>query len=98
MRKLCRGISLISGLCFIMAALSSESFIITHGDHDCPGDGCPVCAQIQGGAGFSGNLRSAGYYPLPAPRVFSAEPVVSKNPVCGRAPISPVLQKIKMNL
>jgi hypothetical protein len=98
MQKLYHGITLALGLCFITAALSPESFIFIREDHDCCGDGCPVCLQIQGSALFSGNLRSAAFSPRPALRPLLTEAVVSKSPVAGCAPISPVIQKIKMNL
>lgn len=33
-------------ICVAAAFLLSEAFIITHADHDCTGEHCPICAQI----------------------------------------------------
>jgi hypothetical protein len=33
--------------CVALAAVLAETFIFAHLDHDCCGEGCPVCAQIE---------------------------------------------------
>lgn len=39
-------------LCLVAAFLFSAWFIISHVDHDCLGDDCPICAQIHQYADF----------------------------------------------
>ena len=38
---------LVLCVCVAAAALLSENFIAAHADHDCLGEGCPVCLRIQ---------------------------------------------------
>jgi hypothetical protein len=33
--------------CLALAAISAETFVFTHIDHDCTGEDCPVCLQIE---------------------------------------------------
>ena len=33
-------------LCFFIVSLSASIFIIAQANHDCIGDGCPICAQL----------------------------------------------------
>ena len=33
-------------LCFFVVSLSVSIFIITQANHNCIGDGCPICAQL----------------------------------------------------
>jgi hypothetical protein len=37
---------LLCGLALISLLLLTPAFIISHGQHDCPGHDCPVCAQV----------------------------------------------------
>lgn len=34
-------------VCVVITVLFSAVFVLTHTNHDCIGDGCPVCAEIQ---------------------------------------------------
>jgi hypothetical protein len=97
-QKLCYGITMALGICFIIAALSTENFIFTHGEHDCCGDGCPVCLQIQGGIHFFGHLRSAGFYIRFPFHLFLTDIVISKSIINKPASITSVMLKAKMNL
>jgi hypothetical protein len=38
---------IVLAVCLALAALSAEVFVLTHIDHDCEGEECPVCAQIE---------------------------------------------------
>lgn len=46
-------------VCFLFIVLFSEGIAASLAEHDCDGDGCPVCAQIEIAASFSRQLRSA---------------------------------------
>jgi hypothetical protein len=91
------GIILIFFVCFIIMSLSSEAFILTHADHDCSGEGCPLCIQIEWTRNFSRQLRYAPFqffFPLGA-LLFSA---FALKPVLFHViPISSVSLKVKMN-
>jgi hypothetical protein len=83
-------------LCFIVATLSAAGFILTHADHDCVGEGCPVCLQIQWARSFAGNLgdalpRECPPYPLIARASFP--PSLVFYGVC----LTAVRLKVKMN-
>ena len=41
-----RLIALLLLLCFFIASLSASIFIIAQANHNCIGDGCPICAQL----------------------------------------------------
>ena len=46
-------------ICFLVAVLSAEVFVITQAGHDCVGDGCPVCAQIASVEGVLAQVKAA---------------------------------------
>jgi cell division protein FtsL len=41
-----RFIAMLILICIVVTALLSISFIISHSNHDCIGESCPVCARI----------------------------------------------------
>jgi hypothetical protein len=41
-----RLIALLLLLCFFIVSLSATIFIIAQANHNCIGDGCPICAQL----------------------------------------------------
>jgi hypothetical protein len=84
-------------LCFIIAAVVSETVIAVHADHDCRGEGCPVCLLMQRAENFS---RNSGYAAIHS--VFSAAglllaAVVLNFAVFRPVPLSSVRLKVKMN-
>jgi hypothetical protein len=88
---------LILSICFIALSLFSEGFVITHADHDCHGEGCPLCLQIEWTRNFFQQFR---YVPFQSPFIpnsplFSA--LVLKTALFRPIPISSVALKVKMN-
>jgi hypothetical protein len=74
--------------CIAAAVLFSAAFIFSHLDHDCDGDECPVCLQIETaemllkGLGAAGLVlvvvsKFPGKRPLLIPRLFSFYPVTA---------------------
>jgi hypothetical protein len=83
--------------CFFAAVLWSETFIVTHEHHDCYGEGCPVCLQIQGARNFSRLLKAAPFQTVSSPGTFLIVPIISKNTFFAPVPLSAVALKVKMN-
>jgi hypothetical protein len=86
-------------LCVSFMALSffSEAFILDHTDHDCCGDGCPVCLQIQWAQDFSRQFRYAPaqfFLSIKTPLFFV---FVLKLFFLNPLPLSSVSLKVKMN-
>jgi hypothetical protein len=84
-------------VCFFLVSLFSESFIISHAVHDCCGEGCPVCVQIQEMENFFRQLRS-----LPSQLLFSAAAILIVVIILKLAgpnfiPASSVTLKVKLN-
>jgi len=44
---------------FITMLVLSSSFIVTHEHHDCTGEKCPVCAQIQIAVNILNSIKAA---------------------------------------
>jgi hypothetical protein len=88
---------LVLGICFILPALFSENFIITHAEHDCCGDRCPVCLQIQWARNFSRQFRYAPLQNSPSLSVLFFAPHILKPAVFNFVPITSVSLKVKMN-
>jgi hypothetical protein len=83
--------------CLVLAALFSENFIAVRADHDCSGEGCPVCLLAEGARTLTRQLKHAAF---PAGLFPGAAPLVV--PVPGRAVLYPVSAssvtlKVKMN-
>lgn len=81
----------------VVVMLSSALFIVNHADHDCIGEDCPVCEQLDSCAQ---NLRNLSVALLAAASVvalaFSLCGGIKRlSPVC--APCTPVLLKVKLS-
>ncbi len=46
-RKISRSFACIMAAMVLIIVLFSSFFIVSHADHDCTGEDCPVCACIQ---------------------------------------------------
>jgi hypothetical protein len=82
--------------CFFAAALLfSGFFILFHGVHDCPGEGCPLCLLVRGTPDLSRQLK-----PVPAFPAFSlcvVSRLAAGFSVFCAAPASSVRLKVKIN-
>jgi hypothetical protein len=96
-RQTVRWTALILCVSFMTLSFFSEAFLLDHTNHDCCGDGCPVCLQIQWARDFSRQFRYASCPVLTSidgPLVFCfCVKTVFLNPV----PLSSVSLKVKMN-
>lgn len=89
---------IVAVLCvsLLLVSVLSAVLIVKHADHDCPGQGCGVCATI---AHFGGTLKQLGT----AVAVLSvAMAVLCMNAGVVLMPViparkSPVLLKVQMN-
>ena len=85
-------------LCFIMTAMTSETIIAVHTDHDCTGESCPVCVMVQRTENFSSQFRYAAVHSgFSATSILPALVVLSLA-VFYRVPPSSVRLKVKMNM
>ena len=89
------GIALFA--CVVLASLFSENFTAACADHDCRGEGCPVCLLIQGARTLTRQLKHAAF---PSGLFSGAVPVtVLLSWFAARRPVSAssVKLKVKMN-
>ena len=83
----------LSGLCaaFVLATIAFSSvFVTVEADHDCHGQDCPVCLEMQACvANFQllGSSAASGESPLPATTLSTVETV----PCARRAPATTLL-------
>jgi hypothetical protein len=81
----------------VLAVLSAENFTAVRADHDCSGEGCPVCLLMQGARILNRQLKHAAF----PPGIFSgAVPaIVFVSHLAARRPVSAnsVTLKVRMN-
>jgi len=53
---------LIPAVCISFSTFFSETTICSGYDHDCIGEGCPICLQIETADNFLNTLKLAGIY------------------------------------
>jgi hypothetical protein len=84
-------------LCVVLASLFSENFIAARADHDCRGEGCPVCLWLQGARTLARQFKYAvfpsGLFPGALPLLLPVSGLAALRP----APASSVKLKVKMN-
>jgi hypothetical protein len=85
------------GFCVVMTALFSESYISSHQDHDCSGEGCPLCFLVEGAEFFSRQLKGAASCPAFSAAVLPASARVLKFAAFRSVPASAVRLKVKLN-
>jgi hypothetical protein len=84
-------------VCLVMAALFSESFIAAHAEHDCSGEGCPVCLLILRAENFSRHFKSAVFQSGFSAKTLWTAAVILRLSVFYFIPKSSVGLKVKMN-
>jgi hypothetical protein len=80
-----------------MVSLVSESFIVSHRAHDCPGEGCPLCILIQRAEIFFRQLKCAVSCPGFSTVIFLTAVFILKFAAFRFVPPSGVQLKVKMN-
>jgi hypothetical protein len=86
-------------LCFCVTAvsLSSESYIVFHQDHLCPGEGCPLCILIQRAEDLSRQLKCAAIFSGFSVNRLLMIAFILKFMISRFIPLSTVQLKVKMN-
>jgi hypothetical protein len=82
---------------FFLASLFSENFIINHAAHECCGEGCPVCMQIQEAGNFLRSLKSLSSQPPFFPGAMMLPVIILKFAALNYIPVSSVTLKVKLN-
>ena len=78
--------------------LSSSVFLIEHADHDCTGEGCPVCERLCACVQNLKNLAAAAIVALAAVVVFAAVlRICAGGSLSAHAPRTPVALKVKLS-
>jgi hypothetical protein len=91
----CLWISL--SLCFIISVAVPEMIIAVCQDHDCSGEGCPVCLLIKGAEDCSRQPKYSAFHPgFPVSAILGAAAVLDFAIFC-HVPASSVRLKVKMN-
>jgi hypothetical protein len=91
------GIGFILCVCFAAAVLVSENSIAACVNHDCCGEGCPVCLMIREAENFSRRFGPAVFQSVFYGAVFAAGALVLRLAVFRFIPASSVRLKVKMN-
>jgi hypothetical protein len=97
--KLTKGLEclwLCLGFCAAMTALFSESYILFHRNHDCSGEGCPLCLLIRRVENFSRELKSAASCSGFSAASLLPAAFILKFVVFRFVPLSAVQLKVKM--
>jgi hypothetical protein len=81
---------LVLGVCCVV--LFSGFFIVSHADHDCRGDDCPLCLLARGVPHCARPPRGAQAFP--APPLLAGAPAL---PLVYAAPASSVRLKVRIN-
>ena len=95
--KMYKTLAGIMAAMILLVMLFSAIFIVTHTDHDCTGEDCPICACLQQcenilhGAGDGSHLIASGIIPLVLITGFI---LVSSSIVISDTPVS---IKVRMN-
>jgi hypothetical protein len=84
-------------LCFVTASLFSENYILFHRDHDCGGEGCPVCLLIQQAENFYRQPKWDASFPGLFLNAILTAVFIVKFVVFRFIPLSVVQLKVKMN-
>ncbi|MBQ9331211.1 MAG: AraC family transcriptional regulator [Oscillibacter sp.] len=95
--KTTRRAALVLTAVFALAVLVSSAFIVVHADHDCVGEGCPVCQQM---AACAQTLRTLSSAAAAAGTVFAALRALTAMRTCSapERPFStPVALKVKLS-
>jgi hypothetical protein len=87
----------LTGLCFIVVFLFSESLIPARPDHDCPGEGCPVCLITQTAEIFFRQLKVPVSHSGFQAGFFLVIAFCLKIPLFRFVPPSAVRLKVKIN-
>jgi hypothetical protein len=83
-------------VCVILASLFSENFTALRADHDCPGEGCPVCLLIQEARTLTRQFKHAAF---PSGLFSGAVPViVLVSWLAARRPVSASSVKLKVKM
>jgi hypothetical protein len=87
---------LIPAACIAFSVVFTETLISAEHDHDCTGEGCPVCLQIEAAKCFLKNLKLAVIGLLfSICLLFSVQ--VRIKPACFIPLLSPVALKVRFN-
>lgn len=91
--------ALLVCICITAAFLLSAWFIASHADHDCPGQDCPTCAQIQYCANIFQKLGAGLDAFVPSAWLLAAVLLCSLLAVKfpDRAQDTPVKLKVRLN-
>jgi hypothetical protein len=81
--------------CLALAAVSADVFVFTHLDHDCTGEDCAVCLQIEIAQNLIELMGRIGLFILVAGIFASALRLIRKSQVFSTVFASPILLKVK---
>jgi hypothetical protein len=91
-----KNLLLIPAACIAFSVVFTETLISAEHDHDCTGEGCPVCLQIEAAKCFLKNLKLAviGLFFLFC-LLFSVK--INIKPAYFIPSLSPVTLKVRFN-
>jgi hypothetical protein len=89
-------IILVLSACIAFTVVFAEPLIADGHDHNCIGEGCPVCLQIEAAKCFLKTLKLAGIGLFFAPHSLLSVQAAQKNNYIAHS-LSPVLLKVRFN-
>ena len=88
---------LVLAACITFSVVFTENLAAGEIDHDCTGENCPVCLNIETAKGFLNTLKSAGSFSsLTSHLVFTAK-TPENSAECNIYPHSPIALKVRFN-
>jgi hypothetical protein len=81
--------------CLALAAVSAEFFVFTHLDHDCIGENCSVCLQIEIAQRVLEGLGHIGIIVLVIGFFAKTKQCIKSTPFSYTFTTSPILLKVK---
>ena len=91
-------ITLALCICFVAVSLFAQIYIIINANHDCFGDGCAICEQLNNAKTFLKNIGAAFSVLLVTLSILSALIIrVIKYIFAGIFTANPVALKVKIN-
>ena len=84
-------------ICIVFSVFFTENLAAGEHDHDCIGEGCPVCLQIEIANNFLKTLKTAGLVMFLTVLLMSPAQTLHKLSEIAPLSYSPIMLKVRFN-
>ena len=84
-------------VCITFSVVFAENLAAGEIDHDCMGENCPVCLNIETAKGFLNTLKSAGSFSSLTSHLVFTSTIPENNAEYNIYPNSPIALKVRFN-